>query len=131
MTLPVDERLRKAIVRGFHNEKKTYEQIAESLGVGEATVSRVLRRHRETGGVDPLPRGGGNFSPIEGKLGELLCRIVREMPDATVAELTEALMKRGSIVTSRSSVQRALARLGYSRKKSPSWQRSATRRRTG
>ena len=127
MTVPVDERVRKAIVRAFHVEKKTYEEVAVSLGVGPATVSRVLRRHRETGDVAPLPRGGGNFSPIEGRLADVLCRIVGEMPDATVAEFTAALMKRASIVTSRSSVQRALARLGYSRKKSPSWRRNATR----
>ena len=130
MTTPVDPRVRNAIVRGYHKDRRTYDELAGSLGVGLATVNRVLRLHRETGGVAPRPRGGGNFSPIEGKLTDLLCRIVADMPDATVAELTAALMKRGSIYTSRSSVQRALARLGYSRKKSHSWQRSATRRST-
>lgn len=113
-------RVRGAIVRVFHEERRTYAQVADLLGVGEATVSRVLRLHRETGGVTPRARGGGNLSPIRERIALLLQQIVSEMPDATVAELTEALMERGGVETSRSSVQRALARLGYSRKKSPS-----------
>src|SRR6476646_9577595 len=87
------------------------------LGVGYATVSRVLRLHRETAAVTPRPRGGGNFSPLHGEVAKLLEKLVREMPDATVKELADALAARSSVTTSRSAVQRALARLGYSRKK--------------
>lgn len=122
-----DERTRNAIVRAWHEEKLTYEQIAQRLCVGEATVSRILLLHRETGAVDPRPRGGGNWSPIQKEIAELLTRIVEEMPDATIAELTEALLKRADVETSRSSVQRAMQRLGFSRKKRPSPRSSATR----
>ncbi len=97
-----DVRLRNAIVRGWHEEKLTYEQIAVRLDVGEATVSRILRLHRETGSVSPRPRGGGNRSPIHDDIAELLKRLVEEMPDATIAELTEALLNRAEIETSRS-----------------------------
>src|SRR5262249_50569622 len=90
----------------------------------------ILRRWRETGSVRPRPRGGGNFSPIRGKVARLLRYILTDMPDATVIELTEALTDRGGIETSRSSVQRAVHRLGYTRKKSPSAPRSRTRRST-
>src|SRR6476646_169226 len=100
------------------------------LGVGYATVSRVLRLHRETAAVTPRPRGGGNFSPLHGEVAKLLEKLVREMPDATVKELADALAARSSVTTSRSAVQRALARLGYSRKKSRSLPWSATRRST-
>ncbi|MCW5837749.1 MAG: hypothetical protein KIS78_35480, partial [Labilithrix sp.] len=61
--------------------------------------------------------GGGNRSPLHGAMAKLLVAILREMPDATVAELTEALIARSNTTTSRSAVHRALARLGYSRKK--------------
>lgn len=97
------------------------------LDVGRATVNRVLRRQRETGGVEPREPAGGWVSPIHGKIANLLRAIVAEMPDATVAELTDALMKRGEVTTSRSAVQRALGRLGYSRKKRASRRSSATR----
>lgn len=124
MEIPV--RVRNAIVRAVETKGLTYDEAADVLGVGRATVSRVLARHRKTGTVERLPRGGGWSSPIEGKVADLLERIVAEMSEATVAELTAALMSRGQITTSRSAVHRALHRLGYSRKKSPSSRWSAT-----
>ena len=124
------ERIRRAIVRAVKHDGLTYAQTAKLLGVGEATVSRILRLHRDTGRVDPRPRRGGNYSAIQGRIARLLQSIVSNMPDATVAELTEALVSRGRVETSRSSVQRALHRLGYSRKKSPSSRWSATRQST-
>ena len=67
------------------------------------------------------------MSPIHGDIASLLVAIVRELPDATVAELTEVLEARSDVTTSRSAVQRALVRLGYSRKKKPSSRSSARR----
>ncbi len=113
----VDVRVREAIVRAWHDERLTYRQIASLLGVGEATVSRVLRLHRETASVSPRPRGGGNRSPLRDEVLDMLQHIVAELPDATLDELTEALMMKVDVDTSRSSVMRALHRLGFSRKK--------------
>jgi len=127
-TTPIE--IRKAIVRLRESERRTYDDIAAVLGIGVATVNRVLRRRRETGDVEALPRGGGNFSPIRDRIAKLLASIIREMPDATVAELTAALERRVPISTSRSSVQRALTRLGYSKKRPRSPRPSATRRST-
>lgn len=112
--------VRKAIIRAVHEKGLTYSEAAKLIGVGEATVSRVLRLHRETGSLDPRAPRGGNYSAIQGEVASLLHAIVTDMPDATVAELTAALMRRSSVQTSRSSVQRALHRLGFSRKKSHS-----------
>lgn len=118
--------IRKAIVRAFHQEHLPYERIASVLGVGEATVSRILRLYRETGSVKPRPRGGGNFSPLRGEIARLLGVLVRSMPDATLEELTETLKARTGVQTSRSAIDRKIRRLGYSRKKSPSAPRSRT-----
>jgi len=122
-------KLRVAVLRA-RAEGRTYEEVATLLGIGRATVNRILRLHRETNSLEPRPRGGGNVSPIHDHVAELLAKLVAETPDATVAELAEMLMRRSRIATSRSSVTRALARLGFSRKKSPSSRRSATRQRT-
>lgn len=92
-------------------------ETAALLSVGRATVSRVLRRHRETKSLAPRPRGGGNVPPIHEEMAELLAAIVAEMPDATVAEPASVLAKRSCTSTSRFAVQRALGRLGFSRKK--------------
>jgi transposase len=127
MVWATDIRVREAIVRAWHVEGLTYAAIASLLGVGEATVSRVLRRYRETASVTPREHGGGNRSPIHGEVAAALERLVAELPDATLDELTEALMKTTPVTTSRAAVLRALQRLGYSRKKRPSPPSSATR----
>jgi transposase len=124
--VPVPIHVRKAIVRATE-KGLTYEATAELLGVGRATVNRVLARYRRTKSVEPSPNGGGWTSPIQGRVATLLEKIVTTMSDATVAELTAALEEKARIKTSRSAVQRALHRLGYTRKKSPSWQRSEIR----
>jgi transposase len=127
--MAVPDQVRKAIVRAVNQQGLTYQATADLLDVGYATVNRVLARYRKTKRVEALPRGGGRKSPIHGRIAELLTMIVTTMADATVEELTAALRKKAMITTSRSAVQRALHRLGYSRKKSHSWQRSATRPR--
>ena len=121
----VPVKVREAIVRAVEERKLTYQATADLLDVGYATVNRVLARYRRTKSVELLPRGGGWESPIQGRIADLLHKIVASMSDATVEELTAALQRTAGIKTSRSAVQRALHRLGYSRKKSPSWQRSA------
>ena len=124
----VPVQVREAIVRTAEEQGLTYQATADLLSVSYATVNRVLSRYRHTKSVEVLPRGGGWASPIQGRIADLLHKIVAAMSDATVEELTAALQQRARIKTSRSAVQRALHRLGYSRKKSPSWQRSATPR---
>lgn len=113
-------RIREAILRSFHVEKKSYQVIADTLGIGRATVNRVLRLARETGGLAPRPRGGGNASPIRDEVAHVLHEVILETPDATIEEITGELVRRCNVETSRASVHRALVRLGYSRKKSPS-----------
>jgi transposase len=107
------------IVR-LRREKRTYADIAALTGVGVATVNRVLRLQREKGSTAPAKPGGGNRSPIRGKVEHRLRDLVASMPDATVREFAEALEKAERLRTSRPSVQRALKRMGYSRKKRPS-----------
>jgi transposase len=125
------EGVRRAIVELRERDHRTYKDIAALLGVGYATVSRVLRLHRESGSVAPRPRGGGNLSPIRGRIAKLLVAIVTKAPDATVAELTSALADQASITTSRASVQRAMQRLGYSKKRLASARSNTTRPNTG
>jgi transposase len=99
-------------------------------GIGTATVNRGLGRYRETGDVLPRPRGGGNFSPIRGKVVAQFERLVAQRSDATVKDLVVELRTRMGVVTSRPSLQRALHRLGFSHKKSPFPPANATRRKT-
>lgn len=58
--------LRRRIVDAYLSGLSgSYEATAELFGVGRATVSRLVRRGRETGDVLPLPRGGDLRSCVD------------------------------------------------------------------
>lgn len=53
--------LKRAVVKAYlSGELSSYEEAAEMFGIGRATVSRLLRRQRETGDMQMRPRGGNN-----------------------------------------------------------------------
>src|SRR4051794_21145397 len=100
MGAPISPEVRAAIVRARRNRKLTYDQIADLMGVGRATVGRVLRRKRETGRTTPRPGGGGWSSVLRGRIACLLLEVVNAMPDRTVSEITSALETRSGVRTS-------------------------------
>jgi transposase len=116
--------LRRRIVAAYERDEGTYFELAQRFGVGEATVSRLLRRQRELGHVVPEIAGGG-FPPriSEDQFPDLL-RLVAEMPDATLDQLKDTWRTRYGVDLSRSSMLRSLQRAGVTRKKSGSGRRS-------
>ena len=118
--LPLSSDLRERIVKRYQQGDVTYAAVAEIFGVGEASVSRFLRRWRERGDVERKPPGGGYPPRIADEDLPRLVKLVAEKPDRTVKELSEVWNARYGGTTTRSSVQRALARAGLSRKKSRS-----------
>lgn len=107
---------RKLVVEAHKGGRGTYKTIAEMFGVGEASVSRWLRRHRESGSFEP-GHGGGN-PPKIGEAGQTIVKaIVEEHPDRTHAEIAEEYQRRTGTKVSRSPIQRVLKVLGMTRKK--------------
>lgn len=127
---PHPEKIRVAVVRAVEQKGMTYAETAEMLGIGVASVNRILRRHRETGSVAPKPKSGGRLSPIAGDVADELEALVRARPDATVQEMLDELVASTGVDTSLSAMKRALHRLGFSRKKRSSSRPSATSRIT-
>lgn len=85
-------------------------QVARLFHVSASWVRRVMQRRRESGEVGPRPRGGATVIKIDmGRLQQL----VQAQPDATVAELHARL----GVACSRSAVDMALRRLGFTFKK--------------
>jgi transposase len=94
----------------------SYDETARRFEFGRASVSRWMRRHRETGDVAPSPKGGArgglDAADIEATAG-----LVREAPDRTIAELADGLRVKAGKQTSTSALSRGLAKLGFTRKK--------------
>jgi transposase len=107
--------LRKRIVQAYiEGLSGSYRETAKLFGVGEATVSRLLRLYRETKSVVPKPRGG-NF-PAKIDL-DWLRHHTTANPDARLCDRVAALEAETGIHVSTQSMSRAMRKIGWTHKK--------------
>ena len=102
---------------------QTRAEVAERFAVSVSRARRLLHRRRETGSLAPEPHGGGRAPAFDAAAADRLRRAVADPPDAPRKELARAR----AVACSTSAVDRALARLGITRKR----RRSGPRSRTG
>ena len=114
--------VRQRAIAAYESGKGTQAQVAELYGVDISTFQRWLQRYRESGRTNPLARGH-NPSALDDTQMEQLDMLVQQTPDATLAQLREALDVRCSLV----AIHNALKRLGYRYKKNATGQRTRTR----
>jgi transposase len=119
--------LRRKIVAACERGRRSQREIAELFGVSPATVRNFIRRQRERGSPDQLPRGGGAPARLDDEARDELRRLIASSPDATLEEAREHLAREVGVSVGLSAVCRALAKLGLPRKKSRSTPLSATR----
>ena len=132
MSRPLSEDLRRRIIEERAERKKTYEELAEQFRVGRASISRVLRLERETGGVAPRPHGGGMPRRISDEELPRLKALVDAHPDATLQELAELAGKELGRSLSRPTLGRAMVRLRLLKKEEgPRRQRALPSQRAG
>ena len=115
--------LRERIVSAYKRSKFTYAQIADLFDVGEASVSRLLRLDRESGGdLRPDAHGGGCPRRIPAEQFDALRVLVSEIPDATRVDLCEIWEERFGVRMSKATMGRIMQEAGLTRKKSNSQQ---------
>lgn len=117
MPNPYPMALRTRAVAAYEAGEGGYVALAEQFDIGVNTLLRWVARAR-TGDLAPRPKGGGWCSPVDATVVQA---VVTERPDATLEELRRAYnrrVRRGARV-SRSSMVRAVTRLGYVHKKTP------------
>jgi transposase len=110
---PYSADLRERIVAAVDRHEHSLRQLARLFGVSLSFLVRLLQRRRRTGSVQPRPHGGGAGRRLdEPTIGRLL-ELVRQQPDATLAELRDRLGVPCCLMT----IARALWRAGITRKK--------------
>jgi transposase len=117
MTEAYSIELRERVVRAYEAGEGSHAELGERFALGEATVKRWVWLKRKTGGVLPVPKGGGTPSEIS---SEELNAMLGRLGDPTAVELTAEFnrgRRRGARVHV-SSMKRALHRHGYVVKKS-------------
>ena len=118
----ISQDLRERIVFAYTNGlTNTYAETARMFGVGEATVSRLLRRLRETGGVRVKPRGGNNPIKVDDAWVQ---EHAKQYPDARLIDRVEAWEALSGIKVTTGTMWNALDRVGWTHKKNPIRQRA-------
>ena len=105
--------LRERVVAACDEGVEARAEIAERFSVSASWIRRVLQRRRETDSIAPKPHGGGRLPAYEGESAERLRQAVADAPDATLKELAAA----AGVACGTSATDRALRRLGITRKK--------------
>src|SRR5271169_7500 len=110
---PYSPDLRERIVAAVERGKGSLRQLADVFLVSLSCIVRLLRHHRATGSFLPQPHGGGPHPLLDEDACQRLLTLVKEQPDATLAELQARL----GVPCCLSTICRALQRHGISRKK--------------
>jgi len=107
--------LRRRVVQAYRAKQSgTYAETAALFGIGEATLSRLLRRYRETGDVAPKPRGGNNPRRVD--LAWLRTHL-DEHPDARIIDRIEAWVQLGGRRIGHTAMWLAIRACGWTHKK--------------
>src|SRR5262249_1585889 len=101
------------------------EAAAEMFGVGRATVSRMLRRERETGDVQLKPRGGNRARVVD---DAWLIAHAEAEPDARLIDRVAAWAAHSGTTVSVSAMHSSMQRIGWTHKKRRRSRASATPR---
>jgi transposase len=110
---PLSIDLRVRIVASVELGEHSLRQLAELFAVDLSTIVRLLQCYRSTGSVQPKPHAGGPVPKVDAQAMARLLQLVREQPDATLAELRDRLGVNCGIM----AIFRALKRNGITRKK--------------
>ena len=105
--------IRQRIVAAVESGEHTLGALAELFSVHLSTIVRLLQRFRTTGSVQPKPHAGGPRPKLDALATARLLDLVRQQPDATLAELRDRLGIDCNSVT----IFRTLKRNGITRKK--------------
>lgn len=106
------------------NKEGSSIEVAEILEVSSSFVRKVRLRFASEGTVEGRPHGGGRKRKISGEDEVLVRTILQEQKDITLADLAQELRTRRGILVSKSCLSKALKRMGISRKKNSSRERT-------
>lgn len=105
--------LRQRVVAALDAGEGSQPEIAARFRVSVSFITRLLRRRRRAGSLDPAPHGGGHPPALGHAARRRLRRLVREQPDATPEELAA----RVGVPCGRMAIFRTLRKLEITRKK--------------
>lgn len=122
MPQPLSNDIRQRLVECVE-EGLSRRKAAIRLKTAASTAVNVLKRWKETGSVEPRPRGGfrhGKLRPHR----DFILRLVAKQPDITMPELAKELLAAKAVAIDPSNLSKFLIGCGLSFKKNPKGQRA-------
>ena len=116
---PYSQDLRDRVIAAITDKRQSQKGIAETLGVGLATVKRWCKQWRETGSVAMRPFRRGRRRTLRA-CDEWLRAEVKRQPDLSLAELCERVQAVWGLTVSQSMMCRELQLLNLPVKKNRS-----------
>ena len=118
MASPLPVALRQRIVDASLSGEGSYDTLAKRFKVGRASVTRLLRRHRERGSLEPDAMGGARHERKISPEGEAFLRgLIEDESVWTRQELCDEYFDAFNVRVSVATMGRVLKRLGLSRKR--------------
>ena len=112
--------------------QESMRQTAKRFRVSLYFIYRLKQCYQEMGTLAPRPHGGGHGAIVDGAGAEFIRGVLAEESELTLKELCQQNQERFAREVSKSSMDRALRRLGLTRKKraslTPSRRRSMSNR---
>jgi transposase len=122
---PYSMDLRERVARAW-DVSGDADEVASTFAVSRAWVHRLVQRRRETGSVAPRKQTKFRARVLAGH-EERLTALINARPDATLAELRDALPTTAAL----STLWREIDRLGLTVKKNRTRRRATASRRRG
>src|SRR4051794_20246047 len=107
--------IRERVIENLDHE--SMRKTAKRFRVSDYFVYRLKQRYREAGTLAPKPHGGGHGPLVDEAGGGFLRAVLAEASDLTLNELCERYEGRFACKVSKSSMDRALRRVDFVRKK--------------
>lgn len=118
---PYSMDLRERVVRAW-DASGDADEVAARFSVSRAWVHRLVQRRRETGSIAPRKQTKFRHRALSADDEVRLVFLITVQPDATLAELQQALPTRAAL----STLWRTIDRLGLTVKKNGTRRRAAT-----
>ncbi|PIQ24058.1 transposase [bacterium (Candidatus Blackallbacteria) CG17_big_fil_post_rev_8_21_14_2_50_48_46] len=108
---PYSEDLRIRVLQAYLSKQGSMRNIAERFDVSLSFVLALVKQYRESGNIQPRPRGGGQKLRVDEGGMDQLSQIIQDHPKATLQELCEYFAQVTGIQLSVPTMSRCFKRL--------------------
>ena len=109
--------LRQKVLDAHLKNQTSIREIAEKFGVSDSFVRKLLKRHQETGGIEPKPHSGGASAKLTEEHYVLVESMIAENNNITIVVLCKQIEAKTGIRVSVTTMCRILQKLKLGKNK--------------